>query len=131
MNVERESAPTIIAPSATIAPIKVPPIFPRRCAASGICVKTMAMQIMVIQANRINVLSLYHQDNSIVGAGFGRRAAKRSPSRTAIFARHDCYTAEMNYVSPVFTEYEQKVIRNIAAHKVQPHAMQRILDTVG
>jgi hypothetical protein len=34
-------------------------------------------------------------------------------------------------VSPLFTEYEQKVIRQIAVHKVQPHAVQRVLDTVG
>ena len=37
----------------------------------------------------------------------------------------------MSHVSPVFTEYEQKVIRQIAVHKVQPHAVQRVLDTVG
>jgi len=37
----------------------------------------------------------------------------------------------MRPVSPVFTEYEQKVIREIAARKVQPHAVQRVLDTVG
>ena len=37
----------------------------------------------------------------------------------------------MSHVSPVFTEYEQRVIREIATHRVQPHAVQRILDTVG
>jgi len=37
----------------------------------------------------------------------------------------------MSHVSPVFTEYEQRVIREIAIHKVQPHAVQRLLDTVG
>jgi hypothetical protein len=38
---------------------------------------------------------------------------------------------KMSQVSPVFTEYEQRVLRDIAVHKVQPHAVQRILDTVG
>jgi len=37
----------------------------------------------------------------------------------------------MTHVSPLFTEYEQKIIRQIAVHKVQPHAVQRLLDTVG
>ncbi len=37
----------------------------------------------------------------------------------------------MSHVSPVFTDYEQKVLRQIAVHKVQPHAVQRMLETVG
>src|SRR5436853_7610247 len=37
----------------------------------------------------------------------------------------------MSHVAPVFTDYEQKIIHEIAAHRVQPHAVQRILDTVG
>src|SRR5262245_41906007 len=37
----------------------------------------------------------------------------------------------MSHVSPVFTDYEQKIIREIAVHKVQPHAVQRVLETVG
>lgn len=37
----------------------------------------------------------------------------------------------MSHVSPVFTEYERQVIRDIAVHKVRPHAVQKILETVG
>src|SRR5262245_35564452 len=37
----------------------------------------------------------------------------------------------MTQVSPLFTDYEQQVIREIAIHKVQPHGVQRVLDTVG
>ena len=37
----------------------------------------------------------------------------------------------MSAVKPVFTEYEQEVIRQIALHRVQPNAVQRFLDTVG
>jgi hypothetical protein len=37
----------------------------------------------------------------------------------------------MNHVSPVFTEYEQDVIRQIALHRVQPNAIQRLLETLG
>jgi hypothetical protein len=37
----------------------------------------------------------------------------------------------MSTVSPVFTEYEQQVIREIAQHRVQPNAVQRLLDNVG
>lgn len=31
----------------------------------------------------------------------------------------------------MFTDYEQNVLREIAIHQVQPHAVQRVLDTVG
>jgi hypothetical protein len=37
----------------------------------------------------------------------------------------------MSHVSPVFTEYEQQVIRELALHRVQPNAIQRLLDGVG
>ena len=37
----------------------------------------------------------------------------------------------MSAVKPVFTEYEQAVIRQIALHRVQPNAVHRLLDTVG
>jgi hypothetical protein len=37
----------------------------------------------------------------------------------------------MSRVSPVFTEYEQRVLREIAVHKVQPNAVQRLLEGVG
>ena len=41
------------------------------------------------------------------------------------------YTGYMSVVKPVFTEYEQEIIREIAVHRVQPNAVQRLLDTVG
>jgi hypothetical protein len=37
----------------------------------------------------------------------------------------------MSHVAPVFTEYEQQVIRELAMHRVQPNAVQRVLDGVG
>src|SRR6516162_1003274 len=37
----------------------------------------------------------------------------------------------MNQVSPVFTEYEQQVIRELAVHRVQPNAVHRLLEGVG
>jgi hypothetical protein len=37
----------------------------------------------------------------------------------------------MTQVAPVFTEYEQQVIRELAVHKVQPNAVQRVLEGVG
>src|SRR5207249_4560127 len=37
----------------------------------------------------------------------------------------------MSAVTLVFNEYEQEVIREIAMHRVQPNAVQRLLDTVG
>ena len=37
----------------------------------------------------------------------------------------------MNHVTPVFTDYEQKVIRELAVHQVQPNAVQRVLESVG
>jgi hypothetical protein len=37
----------------------------------------------------------------------------------------------MGSVSPVFTEYEQQVIRELALHRVQPNAVQRLLDKAG
>src|SRR5947209_16349268 len=37
----------------------------------------------------------------------------------------------MSHVSPVFTEYEQQVIRELAVHRVQPNAVHRVLESVG
>src|SRR5438093_1440344 len=37
----------------------------------------------------------------------------------------------MSTVAPVFTEYEQQVIRELAAHRVQPNAVQRLLEGAG
>jgi hypothetical protein len=37
----------------------------------------------------------------------------------------------MSHVAPVFTEYEQHVIRELAVHRVQPNAVQRLLETIG
>jgi hypothetical protein len=37
----------------------------------------------------------------------------------------------MSHVSPVFTEYEQQVIRELASHRVHPNAVQRLLESVG
>src|SRR5687767_11420727 len=37
----------------------------------------------------------------------------------------------MSIVKPVFTEYERQVVHEIAAHRVQPNAVQRLLETVG
>jgi hypothetical protein len=37
----------------------------------------------------------------------------------------------MSSVSPVFTEYEHQVIRELALHRVQPNAIQRVLETAG
>jgi len=37
----------------------------------------------------------------------------------------------MSSVSPVFTEYEHQVIRELAQHRVQPNAVQRLLETAG
>jgi hypothetical protein len=37
----------------------------------------------------------------------------------------------MHPVAPVFTEYEQQVIRELAQHRVQPNAVQRLLESVG
>lgn len=37
----------------------------------------------------------------------------------------------MSLAAPVFTEYERLVIRQIAEHRVQPTAVQRLLETVG
>jgi hypothetical protein len=37
----------------------------------------------------------------------------------------------MSHVSPVFTEYEQHVIRELAMHRVQPNAVQRLLEGAG
>jgi hypothetical protein len=42
------------------------------------------------------------------------------------------YTPHMSsHVAPVFTEYEQHVIRELAIHRVQPHAVQRLLESAG
>jgi hypothetical protein len=37
----------------------------------------------------------------------------------------------MTQVSPVFTEYEQQVVHELAVHRVQPHAVQRLLEGAG
>jgi hypothetical protein len=37
----------------------------------------------------------------------------------------------MSHVSPVFTEYEHQVIRELAQHRVQPNPVQRLLESVG
>ena len=37
----------------------------------------------------------------------------------------------MNSVAPVFTEYEQQVIRELAVHRVQPNSIQRLLEGAG
>src|ERR1051326_1714233 len=37
----------------------------------------------------------------------------------------------MNYVAPVFTEYEQHIIRELALHRVQPNAVHRLLEGAG
>jgi hypothetical protein len=37
----------------------------------------------------------------------------------------------MSYVSPVFTEYERQVIRELALHRVQPNAVHRLLEGAG
>ena len=37
----------------------------------------------------------------------------------------------MTDVSPVFTEYEQQVVRELAMHRVQPNSIQRLLEGAG
>ena len=37
----------------------------------------------------------------------------------------------MSHVAPIFTEYEQQVIRELAVHRIRPNAVQRLLDGVG
>lgn len=37
----------------------------------------------------------------------------------------------MTSVTPVFTEYERRIVHEIARHQVQPNAVQRILETIG
>lgn len=37
----------------------------------------------------------------------------------------------MSHVAPVFTEYEQQVIRELAFHRVQPNAVHRLLEGAG
>src|SRR5215468_4736504 len=37
----------------------------------------------------------------------------------------------MTHVAPVFTDYEQQVIRELALHRVQPNAVHRLLEGVG
>src|ERR1051325_3576342 len=37
----------------------------------------------------------------------------------------------MSHVSPVFTEYEQQVVRELAVHRVQPNAIHRLLEGAG
>ena len=37
----------------------------------------------------------------------------------------------MSHVSPVFTEYEQQVVRELALHRVQPNAVHRLLEGAG
>ena len=37
----------------------------------------------------------------------------------------------MTHVAPLFTEYEQQVLRELALHRVQPNAIHRLLDGAG
>src|SRR5712691_229322 len=37
----------------------------------------------------------------------------------------------MSHVAPVFTDYEQQVIRELAVHRVQPNAVHRLLEGAG
>src|SRR5689334_15631497 len=37
----------------------------------------------------------------------------------------------MSHVSPVFTDYEQQVVRELAVHRVQPNAVHRLLEGAG
>src|SRR5262245_66677673 len=37
----------------------------------------------------------------------------------------------MTSVTPVFTEYERRVVHEIARHQVQPNAVQRVLEAIG
>src|SRR3954451_6101049 len=37
----------------------------------------------------------------------------------------------MSHVAPVFTDYEQQVIRELAVHRVQPNAVHPLLEGVG
>jgi EcsC protein family len=39
--------------------------------------------------------------------------------------------SNMTSVTPVFTEYERRVVHEIAIHQVQPNAIQRVLETIG
>src|SRR5262249_43638780 len=55
----------------------------------------------------------------------------KSAIRNPKCSSSSCYTDRMTQVSPLFTDYEQQVIREIALHKTQPHGVQRLLDTVG
>ena len=41
------------------------------------------------------------------------------------------YTDFMSLAKPVFTEYEQQVVRELALHRVQPNAIQRLLEGAG
>src|SRR5215470_10210207 len=37
----------------------------------------------------------------------------------------------MSHVSPVFTDYEQQVVRELALHRVQPNSIQRLIEGAG
>src|SRR5215468_11177736 len=54
----------------------------------------------------------------------------RRPPLADAAERSTDYTANMGQVSPVFTEYEQQVIQELAMHRVQPNAIQRLLENV-
>ncbi|HLQ78326.1 MAG TPA: hypothetical protein VK210_13285, partial [Terriglobia bacterium] len=41
------------------------------------------------------------------------------------------YTENMSLADSVFTDYEHKVIRQIAIHRVRPNAVQRLLSAAG
>jgi hypothetical protein len=71
----------------------------------------------------VPITSLPLQLNSVFS---GRRPALAGAAK-----RSTVYTANMGEVSPVFTEYEQQIIRELAMHRVQPNAIQRLLDNVG
>ena len=55
----------------------------------------------------------------------------RRPALSGAAEQSTVYTANMGQVSPVFTEYEQQIIRELAMHRVQPNAIQRLLANVG
>ncbi|HMF01591.1 MAG TPA: hypothetical protein VKK06_17025, partial [Terriglobia bacterium] len=55
----------------------------------------------------------------------------RCPALSGAAEQSTVYTANMGQVSPVFTEYEQQIIRELAMHRVQPNAIQRLLANVG
>ena len=65
---------------------------------------------------------------------FGQRTPacnRTSPDKRALLDHGCSYTPNMSSVTPVFTEYERRVVHEIAIHQVQPNAIQRILEAIG